>query len=105
MCTPGDSVFSDVNPLTPHFLVYGDYRAGVGVHRDNGRPVRSIANRLNLDLDLRLTGTERIHAFMGPLDHNNRFTRLDFSDSRNVEFEEELDAQLDTVFFEVISVR
>ncbi len=100
MYAPAIPVFSDVNPLTPHFLVYGDYRAGVGVHRDNGRPVRSIANRLNLDLDLRLTGTERIHAFMGPLDHNNRFTRLDFSDSRNVEFEEELDAQLDTVFFE-----
>ncbi len=65
MYAPAIPVFSDVNPLTPHFLVYGDYRAGVGVHRDNGRPVRSIANRLNLDLDLRLTGTERIHAFMG----------------------------------------
>ncbi len=97
---PAIPVFSDVNPLTPHFLVYGDYRAGVGIHRNNGQPVRSIANRLNLDMDLRLTGTERIHAFMGPLDHNGRFTRLDFSDSRNVQFEEELDAQLDTVFFE-----
>jgi hypothetical protein len=97
---PAIPVFTDVNPLTPHFLVYGDYRAAVGVHRNNGQPVRSIANRLNLDLDLRLTGTERIHAFMGPLDHNNRFTRLDFSDSSNIQFEEELDAQLDTAFFE-----
>jgi hypothetical protein len=100
MYAPAIPVFSDVNPLTPHFLVYGDYRAAVGVHRNQGQPVRSVANRLNLDFDLRLTGTERIHAFMGPLDHNNRFTRLDFSDSRDIEFEEELDAQLDTVFFE-----
>jgi hypothetical protein len=100
MYAPAIPVFSDVNPLTPHFIVAGDYRAGVGVHRNNGKPVRSLANRLNLDMDLRLTGTERFHAFMGPLDHNGRFTRLDFSDSRNINFEEELDAQLDTAFFE-----
>ncbi len=89
---------SAVNPLTPSFLVYGDYRAGVGVHRNNGQHVRSLANRLNLDMDLRLTGTERFHAFMGPLDHNGRFTRLDFSDQLN--FEAELDGQVDTAFFE-----
>ncbi len=86
------------NPLTPSFLVYGDYRAGIGIHRDNGVPIRTIANRLNLDFDLRLTGTERFHAFMGPLDHNGRFTRLDFADDLN--FEREMDAQLDTAFFE-----
>ncbi|MCY2973926.1 MAG: hypothetical protein NTW52_04570 [Planctomycetota bacterium] len=100
MYDPAIPVFSDVNPLTPHFLVYGDYRAGVGVHHSKGKPVRSVANRLNLDLDLRLTGTERIHAFTGPLDNNNQFTRLDFSDSRNVRFESELDFQFDTLFFE-----
>lgn len=93
-------IFSDVNPLMPAFAVYGDYRTGVGIHRVGGNPVRNYAHRLNLDMDLRLTGTERFHAFMGPLDHNGRFTRLDFSDSGNVEFEEELDAQFDTAFFE-----
>ncbi len=97
---PAIPVFSDVNPLTPHFLVYGDYRAAVGVHRDAGSPVRSMANRLNLDMDLRFTATERFHAFFGPLDHNGQFTRLDFSDSRNVRFEEKLDFQADTAFFE-----
>ena len=96
---PGIPVFSDVNLLTPSFLVYGDYRTGVGVHRDNGQHVRSWAHRLNLDMDLRLTSTERFHLFTGPLDHNNRFTRLDFSNN-NVTFEEELDAQVETAFFE-----
>jgi len=100
MYDPSIPVFSDVNPLTPHFLVYGDYRAGVGVHRDGGQSVRTVANRLNLDLDLKLTSTERIHAFTGPFDNNNEFTRLDFSDSRNVRFESELDFQFDTLFFE-----
>jgi hypothetical protein len=98
--SPAIPVFSDVNPLSPQFLVYGDYRSGVGVHRNNGQPVRSIANRLALEMDLRLTGTERFHALMAPLDHNGRFTRLDFSDSSDVSFQREMDAQLDTGFFE-----
>ena len=99
MYEPGVPVFSDVNLLTPAFLVYGDYRTGVGVHRDRGRAVRNWAQRLNLDMDMRLTGTERFHMFMGPLDHNGRFTRLDFSNNE-VKFEEELDAGIDTAFFE-----
>jgi hypothetical protein len=100
MYEPGVPVFSDVNLLTPSFLVYGDYRTGVGIHRAGGRPIRQWAHRLNLDMDLRLTGTERFHMFTGPLDHNGRFTRLDFSDSDNVDFEEELDFKPDTAFFE-----
>ncbi|MFN9638876.1 MAG: hypothetical protein ACK56W_02480 [Pirellula sp.] len=99
MYDPGIPVFSDANLLTPSFLVYGDYRTGVGIHRANGQEIRNWAHRLNLDMDLRLTGTERFHMFTGPLDHNGRFTRLDFSDTP-VEFEEELDFQLDTAFFE-----
>ncbi|MCY2984088.1 MAG: hypothetical protein NTY15_10705 [Planctomycetota bacterium] len=99
MYAPGVPVFSDVNLLTPSFLVYGDYRNGVGVHRNNGKPVRTWANRLNLDMDLRLTSTERFHLFTGPLDHNGQFTRLDFSNN-NIVFVEELDAQVDTAFFE-----
>jgi len=99
MYEPGVPVFSDVNLLTPSFLVYGDYRTGVGVHRDKGQNVRNWAHRLNLDMDLRLTGTERFHLFTGPLDHNGRFTRLDFSNN-SIEFEREMDAQIDTAFFE-----
>ncbi len=100
MYDPGVPVFSDVNLLTPSFLVYGDYRTGLGVHRDKGQNVRSWAHRLNLEMDLRLTSTERFHLFTGPLDHNNnRFTRLDFSNNR-AEFEAELDFQIDTAFFE-----
>jgi hypothetical protein len=99
MYEPGVPVFSDVNLLQPSFLVYGDYRTAVGIHRDQGQHIRNWAHRLNLDMDLRLTGTERFHLFTGPLDHNGRFTRLDFSDN-DVEFEEELDFQADTAFFE-----
>ena len=38
-----------------------------------------VAARLNLDMDLRLTSTERFHAFFRPIDKNNKFTSYTFS--------------------------
>lgn len=95
---PANDFFGKTNLLFPHFYVYGDYRTGVGVNRNQAGNARSWAHRLNLDMDLGLTATERIHGFMGPLDKNNQFTRLDFSD--NTEFEFVTDAKFDTLYFE-----
>ncbi len=101
--TPGiypsaPNFLGDTNLLFPHFYVYGDYRTAVGVNRNQAGDARSWAHRLNLDMDLQLTATERIHGFMGPLDKNNQFTRLDFTD--DVRFETVTDAKFDTLFFE-----
>ncbi len=76
MYEPGIPVFSDVNLLTPSFLVYGDYRTAVGIHRFGGKPSRQWAHRLNLDMDLRLTGTERFTCSRGHL-----MTMVDSRDS------------------------
>lgn len=95
---PASDLFGKTNLLFPHFYVYGDYRTAVGVNRNQAGNARSWATRLNLDMDLRLTATERIHGFMGPLDKNNQFTRLDFTD--DVRFETVTDAKFDTLFFE-----
>jgi hypothetical protein len=92
--------FGETNLLAPHFYVYGDYRTGVGVHQNQAGAARSWANRLNLDMDLKLTSTERFHAFIGPLDRNNDVSRLDFSDSGNIEYVDRTDLRLDTLFFE-----
>jgi hypothetical protein len=97
---PAIPLTSPVNPLMPRFVLYGDYRTGVGVHKNAGLPVRQFAHRLNLDLDLRLTATERVHAFFGPLDSQGRFTRFDFSQPGQVEFEQEFDMTPNTLFFE-----
>lgn len=96
---PAPDVFGKTNLLFPSFLVYGDYRTGVGINRNQNGNARSWANRLNLELDLKLTATERFHGFVGPLDNNNQFTRLDFSSNR-VEFQSEMDFKPDTLFFE-----
>ena len=97
------SFLGDKNLITPGFNVLGDFRSGVAIN-DNGvgNPVGVWANRLNLDFDLRLTATERIHWFMGPLDRGNQFTRLEYrTDGKdNLEFFEEFDDEVDTIFFE-----
>lgn len=59
----------------------------------------TLANRLNLDLDLKLTATERFHAFVSPMDVAGQFTRLQI-DRGIAEFIEEFDPNFDTVFFE-----
>ncbi|XZE20768.1 hypothetical protein SH449x_000655 [Pirellulaceae bacterium SH449] len=100
MYEPGIPVFSETNLLTPSLLVYGDYRTAVGIHRFGGNPTRQWAHRLNLDIDMRFTGTERFHMFVGPFDDEGSFTKLDFSDSRNVRFDTEIDFQPVTAFFE-----
>ena len=82
---PASDLLGKTNLLFPHFYVYGDYRTGVGVNRNQAGDLDSWAHRLNLDMDLQITATERIHGFMGPLDKNNQFTRLDFTD--DVRFE------------------
>ncbi len=89
----------ETNPVAPHFLVYGDYRTAVG-YVDNGNGDKWVnAHRLNLDLDLKITATERVHAFIGPLDRGANFTRVEY-DNGELDFEEEFDADFDTIYFE-----
>ncbi len=95
---PARTWFGETNPVMPHFMVYGDFRTGVGINRNAAGDANSWANRLNLDMDLEITATERIHAFMGPLDRAGDFTRIDFSDS--AEFVDRTDMRFDTLFFE-----
>lgn len=90
------------NPLLPGFAVYGDWRTAVAYNNNNGKDVAQIATRLNLDVDLKLTGTERIHAFFTPLQRDNvKFTRFEFGGSdRDNRFSDEFDPEPQTLFFE-----
>ena len=58
-----------------------------GVAAANGKTEQSVvATRLNLDIDLALTATERIHAFVRPLDKNGSFTRYQINGEVEDEF-------------------
>ncbi|WP_144996561.1 hypothetical protein [Polystyrenella longa] len=92
------TILGETNLLSPSFLLYGDYRMGMGYIK-NGDDKGVIANRLNLDFDLKLTDTERLHAFWGPLDQNTNFSRVEFDGDEFV-YNEELDQNFDTFYFE-----
>ena len=59
-----------------------------------------MADRLNLDIDVQLTATERVHAFMRPLDKNGKFTHYEFGADGSHQLESEFDGNADALFFE-----
>lgn len=90
------------NPLLPGLSIYGDWRTAVAYNNNNGKDIAQIATRLNLDVDLKITGTERLHAFFTPIQENNvQFTRYEFggSDGKN-EYIGEFEPDPQTLFFE-----
>lgn len=96
------TAFGDLNPLLPGLAIYGDWRTAVAYNNFNGKDVAQIATRLNLDVDLKLTATERFHAFFTPLQKANvKFTRYEFGGGgSNDKFNDEFDANPQTLFFE-----
>lgn len=103
---PRPTWFGKKNPIMSAFMAYGDLRvAGAtydnGVVGANGKTEHSVvAARLNLDMDLAITSTERIHAFARPLDQNGSFTRYDLSSGVHDRFVHEENFDLKTLFFE-----
>jgi hypothetical protein len=104
--TPRPTWLGQKDPIGFHFLSFGDFRiAGAyndnGVAAPNGKTAQSqIAVRLNLDMDAQFTATERIHAFVRPLDKNGSFTRYLISGGVKDKFVHDLDFNIDTLFFE-----
>ena len=100
-------VFGALNPTDQQFLVYGDWQTAVG-YNDNGAVRQGVVTtRLRLDIDYKITSTERIHAFVNPLQKANKITRCTFADSKNVANDDkagtcnlDFDLDLDALYFE-----
>jgi hypothetical protein len=98
---PSGTLLGEKNPLLPGLAVYGDWRTAAAYNQNNGKDIAQIATRLNLDVDLKITGTERIHAFFTPLTKDNKFTRYEFGGGgADGEASFEFDAEPQTLFFE-----
>ena len=59
-----------------------------------------LAADLNLDIDLKLTGTERIHMFVQPLNIDGDATRWEFFGDDEDGFKEKANGNIETFFFE-----
>jgi len=81
---PSETWLGDTNLVQQQLYLYGDFRTGMASGRNAVSTFDNWASRLNLDLDYRLTGTERFHAFFGPLNRATEFTRFELN---NGEFE------------------
>ncbi len=97
---PGFDLLGAKNLVSPQLLFYGDLRT-VTAWNDNGAVQKGlVAAKLNLDLDLKLTSTERIHYFFTPLDRNGDVTRSEFSGTHPLIRRSVFDLTPDALFFE-----
>ena len=94
--SPGSSVLGFHNNVTPQFLIFGDSRVAYASNNQNGNSDSLIATQLNLDFDLKLTGTERFHAFVSPTG-GAQHSRYLLDEDRYVS---EADANIDFGYFE-----
>ena len=95
----GVNLFGSINRVRPEFYVYGDFRSGILAGRNAAGRSDNWANRLNLDMDLKLTDTEHFHAFIGPIDNDGQFTRLDLVDGE-LRYRQEINLTPFTGYFE-----
>ena len=90
--SPGSSALGFHNNVTPQFLIFGDSRVAYASNNQNGQSDSLIATQLNLDFDLKLTATERFHAFVSPTGgaQHNRYLldedRYVFEGDANIDF-------------------
>ena len=95
----GKNWFGSMNLVRPEFYVYGDFRSGILAGRNATGRSDNWANRLNLDMDLKLTDTEHFHAFIGPIENEGQFTRLELIDGE-LQYRQEVDITPFTGYFE-----
>lgn len=87
------------NPAVPQFLLYGEYRTAGALNQLVDRDPAVWAHQLNLEMDLRLTATERFHALWTPLTRGNTFTAVEYEHGRGT-IVNGLNQNLQTLFFE-----
>jgi len=96
------NLFGEKNLARPQLLVYGDWRTAVAWNDNGNTETGLVATRLNVDVDLKLTSTERIHMFVRPFDKGNKgqFTRYEFFGDDRKRGDLQVDGNIETLFFE-----
>ena len=96
----GYTFLGEKNIVRPQLIVFGDWRTAVAYNDNGTKETAALATRLNLEVDLRLTSTERIHALFRPLDRRGTFSNYQFAGGDRVGDGLRLDGNVETLFFE-----
>lgn len=88
------------NLVMPAFNVSGDWRTAVSFSDSGNNEVARIATDVNLDLDLKLTATERLHALIEPFEQGGQFLNYQFAGDDRNQGTGIFDVNLSTMFFE-----
>ncbi len=96
----GIQLFGPKNQLFPAFSLFGDIRTAVAFNDNGAAEVAQVAARANLNFNLELTGTERIHMFWQPIQDGNDFTRWEFAGNDESDGQVETSNEPTTLFFE-----
>jgi len=104
---PPPTLMGKKNPMKPAFMLFGDLRVAAayndGLAPKNGKTDQSqLAVRLNMDAELQLTATERVHAVLTPFTKaaKGEFTSYLISGQVDDEFEDAFNLDLNALFFE-----
>jgi len=96
----GNTAVGEKNLIFPGLNIFGDWRTAIAYNDNGANEVGQIATRLNLDVDFKITGTERLHAFFRPIDRGGQFTRYEFFGDDRDQGDFILDGNIETLFFE-----
>jgi hypothetical protein len=103
---PGRDWLGEDNLAFPSAMVYGDWRTAAA-YNDNGKPdakgvthQSQVASRIDLDIDLGITDTERIHMFVRPLDRDGSFLRYDIEGQDKNAFRGDVNFDIKTLYTE-----
>ena len=99
---PSGTALGVTNLTQPKFYVYGDYRSALAYNQNADNEQTVWASRLNLDLDLSITATERFHLFWGPLDERDEYSSLVYDNGQinSNDAWDGWDERTDTAYFE-----
>ncbi len=96
----GINLIGEKNLLYPQLLFFGDLRTAVAWN-DDGKAEKGVAAvKANLDLDLKITSTERIHYAFTPLDRDGKVTGAQFAGDHPFVGHSTFDLKPDALFFE-----
>lgn len=94
------NIIGSKNLVSPQFYVYGDWRNVFAYNNNGTTDLTQFATRLSLELDLKLTATERIHALLRPTEKKGKFTRAELAGTKTNGSGFESDLKPVTFFFE-----